>query len=83
MKHPLLRKSHICPLCDLDKSAGLVTCWPFFRLWDMRYGNDLIDEQLATAERHLEAREHNARVGEAYRSLMFHKGHLGRSTIKA
>jgi hypothetical protein len=65
MKHPLLRKSHICPLCDLDKSVGLVACWPCFRLWDMRYGNDLIDEQLDTAEAHLEARERNAQIVRA------------------
>ena len=37
--HPLVRKSHTCPLCTQHKGEGGLVCWPCFRKHDMRNGD--------------------------------------------
>lgn len=38
LDHPLTRRGCTCPLCELPKDAGLVVCWPCYRLWNFRNG---------------------------------------------
>jgi hypothetical protein len=55
MDHPLVRKSHTCPLCLGPKDTGLVACWPCFREHDMRNGSQAADDTLDAREGYLEA----------------------------
>ena len=52
LDHPRVRAAVTCPLCDLDKDAGAVFCWPCYRLWNFRHGasamiNDMVDTREA------------------------------------
>ena len=42
---PLVRAQLRCPLCQGAKQAGALVCWPCYRRYEMRYG----DEQLRPA----------------------------------
>lgn len=44
-----VRNSTRCPLCEEIKQIGLVTCWPCFRSFGLRYGNVEAEEKIEKA----------------------------------
>lgn len=58
LDRPLTRQGCICPLCECSKDAGLLTCWPCYRLWGLRYGAAPDVERVIDAfERGLQVRQ--------------------------
>lgn len=35
---PLTREHTTCPICHRPKDKGLVTCWPCYRMHDLKFG---------------------------------------------
>lgn len=51
LHYPRLRAMAVCPLCGMPKQDGALVCWPCYRQHALRYGNPLIEQQLADLER--------------------------------
>lgn len=55
--YPRIRASRVCPLCRQLKDAGLVACWPCYRVQGMRNPEavgSIVTEMLDARERELE-----------------------------
>lgn len=48
--HPKLRNSEECPTCHGHKDKNLVTCWPCYRKYGLRYGNAEIEKIIDKVE---------------------------------
>jgi len=44
-----VRNSNRCPLCEGEKDIGLVTCWPCYRLHNLRNGNPEAENKIEAA----------------------------------
>lgn len=53
LDNPMVRASSGCPLCGKAKDAGLVACWPCYRLFELRYGNQTAEAVIDSAEARL------------------------------
>ena len=53
--HPRIRETVVCPLCHKQKGKGLVTCWPCYREYRLRYGNENAEALIDEEERRLES----------------------------
>jgi hypothetical protein len=47
---PLVRAQFLCPLCQGEKAAGLLVCWPCFRRCELKYGNPQAEAEIARYE---------------------------------
>lgn len=56
LDHPLTRNHVVCPLCGDAKDTGLLTCWPCYRRFNLKYGNPQAE---AAIERMEQAWERN------------------------
>lgn len=48
--NPRVRASFVCPLCLANKNPGLVTCWPCYRVYDLKNGNPAQEHVISQAE---------------------------------
>ncbi len=44
-----VRASNRCPLCEGEKDTSLVTCWPCYKHYGLRYGNPEAEEKIEKA----------------------------------
>ena len=55
LDYPKVRAQVLCPLCVGDKDEGLLVCWPCYRRYELRSGNEVVEQIIAQAENGLVA----------------------------
>jgi hypothetical protein len=53
LDNPLTRAGTTCPLCSKAKDAGCVACWPCYRRFELKYGNQTAEAVIDSYETRL------------------------------